>query len=980
MWMFNKDRGMKRQLKPTIRMKQAIANVLSLSILLELAPYHAFAQDKSGKYDNLIKESRKTRMDGAINAKDITNIASGIGDIYGQYLQITQGNTQAQMNRQEMEMLQKELTPQKFPNDFFPQCEMLQAETNKAIGYCETIATDQDYEKALVVKMQATLNMDVYKKYSESGLKTGDVRGLQCLDENLKKMKSDLRERAKIVDALQRDLNDAEAALNREIEPVKLKIEQIDRDLNGDKTKTVNIKSLLPANSTCASVVEESAFQDSKSGLKGFYESKASRNLNEATDLIGKGNNLVTQINKDIASVLQRVQSRAQREKFNIQAGNLISLEGSPLAGYASLQDPLKNFEEEITTNSNDLKEELIGLEIDKLGADTNRIMRGLDSKNEDIDMIGQEISRNSRNACLNNKVDTDAWKSRTFSRNARVNDQSNIKSYFQYIDETLSNNQLTSKEKADRIKAYEASSGFTDLAVDAGTVIRGQAKDRPWRVSELVTIYEEDCKSEFESIKQPNGKTGKQILDSLKKLKTKKENLLNSIQSKLGETIRARLINCEGIVYTPGPKSCDKDKLSPAGQNFCINQSLQCASQITSCHAEVKKIVETKEAERSKMAEAVNNRIVAKKAELEVKFKQFEQKMLAQAEKFKRYFPTTNFSLPTDLKAIFTADKRENVNGAEMLNPKIMFDALRANLGKVREHITGATESGTSADHDLSGGQNKELVDTVENSIKAAQTAYQKEYDAWSAIIQTCQANMDQYQTNRNNKIAEDNKAIAEKNKVVSRFCASAAAVTATPGCGTVSSFSDTLSAIRDQLELSANDAAAVGEIENYNYLCEGSQSHDESPESSNIEGSVTIDELCEKSQYKSNKTCKKYDEIVACTNKYYQDKNNYTDYKCKNSSESGHNPTECAKLSSFNIITVCGNSISDIQAIQEEAEALVIKYNNSLAQKKAAEGIGEKSFEVCSKTDESNGVMKDVYDSLRDIGNIDPSMVDER
>jgi len=919
-------------------------------------------------------------MENAINAKDITNIASGIGDIYGQYLQITQGNSQAQMNRQEMEMLQRELIPQKFPHDFFPQCEMLQAETNKATGYCETIATDQDYEKALVVKMQATLNMNTYKQYSESGLKAGDARGLQCLDENLKKMKSDLRERAKIIDALQRDLNDAEAALNRELEPVKLKIEQIDRDLNGDKTKTVNLKSLLPANSTCAAVVEETAFQDSKSGLKGFYENKVSRNINEATDLLGKGNNLVTQINKDIASVLQRVQSRSQREKFNIQASSLLSLEGSPLAGYASLQDPLKNFEEEITTRANDLKEELIGLEIDKLGADNNRILRGLDSKNEDIDIIGQEISRNIRNACLNNKVDTDAWKTRTFSRNARVNDKVNISSYFQYIEETLANNQLTSKEKSDRIKAYEASSGFTDLAVDAGTVIRGQAKDRPWRVSELVTIYEEDCKTEFESVKQANGKTGKQILDSLKKLKTKKETLLNSVQSKLGETIRARLINCEGIIYTPGPKSCDKDKLNPAGQNFCINQSLQCASQITSCHAEVKKIVETKEAERTQMAEAVNAKIIAKKAELEVKFKQFEQKMLAQAEKFKRYFPTTNFSLPTDLKAIFTADKRDLVNGAEMLNPKTMFDTLRDNLGKVRENITGATESGTDANHDLSGGQNKELIDTVEATIKAAQTAYQKEYDAWSAVIQTCQANMDQYQTNRNNKIAEDNKAIEEKNKVVSRFCASAAAVTATPGCGTVSSFADTLSAVRDQLELSATDAAAVGEIENYNYLCEGSQSHDESPESSNIEGSVTIDELCEKAEYKNNKTCKKYDEIVACTKKYYTNKKDYADFKCKNPNETGHYPQGCAKLTSFVVIDVCGESVSEIETVQEEAEQLVIKYNNSLAQKKAAKGIGEKSFEVCSKTDESSGIMKDVYDSLRDIDNIDPSAVDEK
>jgi len=977
MKMFNKGYKMHSQKSHKIVKNKIVSTLLIAAFSMQTSTTLA-QETKSNKYSDLIKESRKSRMDGAITSTDITNIASGIGDIYGQYTQLTQGNTQAQLTRQEMEMLQKELTPQKFPHDFFPQCEMLQAETNKATGYCETIATDDDYQKALVVKMQATLNMDVYKKYSESGLKAGDVRGLQCLDENLKKMKSDLRERAKIIDALQRDLNDAEAALGRELEPTKLKIEQIDRDLNGDKTKTVNLKSLLPANSTCASVVEESAFQDSKSGLKGFYENKASKNINEATDLIGKGNTLVTQINKDIASVLQRVQSKSQREKFDIQAKNLVSLEGSPLAGYPSLLDPIKNFEEDITTQANDLKEELIGLEIDKLGADNSRIMRGLDSRNEDIEIIGQEISRNSKNICLGNKIDTNSWKTRTFSRNARVNDQANIKSYFQYIDETLGNNQLTSKEKADRIKAYEESSGFTDLAVDAGTVIRGQAKDRPWRVSELVTIYEEDCKTEFESVKQANGKTGKQILDSLKKLKTKKENLLNSIQSKLGETIRARLINCEGIVYTPGPKSCDKDKLSPAGQNFCINQSLQCASQITSCHAEVKKIVETKEAERTKMADAVNNRIIAKKAELEIKFKQFEQSMLAQAEKFKRYFPTTNFSLPTDLKAIFTADKRETINGAEMLNHKTMFENLKANLGKVRQHITGSTESGTDANSDISGGQNKELVDTVEATIKAAQTAYQKEYDAWSAIIQTCQQNMDQYQTNRNEKIAKDNEAIAEKNKIVSRFCASAAAVTATPGCGTVSSFADTLSAVKDQLELSATDAAAVGEIENYNYLCEDSQSHDESPDSSNIEGSLTIDELCEKAEYKNNKTCKSYVVISVCTPKYYTNNNNYKTLECEKTIPDD----KCKKdpLKGFKVVTECGESITEIETIQEQAEQLVIKYNNSLAQKKAAEGIGEKSFEICSKTDDSTGVMKDVYDSLKDIGNIDPSMVDER
>jgi hypothetical protein len=944
---------------------------------------------ESDHYQKLLKAQRKERNQGTVNPVDLKNVTQGALGIYEQFNQIKMQNA----NMQAMQEMQKKMpqaiannqcetlmpfqqlvqqcvmTPRTHPSDTQPQCQMLQGKSDKMTDLCSAVTNEQEYTEALLVSQQAITNANLYENNSDTfGVKEGTPEGVQCMEEQLALNKSLLRERAKKIDEFIRQLEDEQAKLEEMLRPDIMAMEQVQRELNGDETGALNtsIANMLPQGGPCSDIMEQSALESTK-GLKHFLNQEVTKNLNVAQDLTKRELQITQEVNQAIGRLTNRMSEKAKIATLDTKPGDIIGLENSPqLSQFASIKEVVADVKIKLDTQHANLSRDLAALEIEKVaGPETNRILRAINDDRQDLSQAKQYIGLVAKRDCFKQSLNIENWQSRTDNRNNRVQSQANIDTFYRNIQQFIEddNNFQTMDEKFNAM--MDVAQKHDGLLINTGLSIRNKPNNHPWRASELIQIYRNDCVNSFENQIQPNGMRTSDILNSLDRIKQKRRDLYQKASADVAAEIRQRVLECKDISYTPSPTQCNKDKLNPNHASFCVTQSVQCASQINSCNDDVRKVITEKEEKRKTHATNYNNKVNNYQKTFAGIVKGMEQALINVNNNLRNSFRMTNFDLPpNNISEIFKTQIPEfnSEFGERLIDPKKGIELAIKQAKELRRSIAGTdAPNPNSPESDLSGGQNAEIVKVIEKAIENAKKQYAREAREWAELANRCNEQMANFARLRDENIAKQNEAIAEENKIVSELCVATAAATANPAAGTVRNLAEVLDKVTEKLghRFTAEDSKALGEVHNYLDIIDQTQNHDSTPDAFASITGVNIHNICDQSEMKSNQACK--------------DKKNFNKVKCEEYVvKLTKEPTSIdAKLS-----RECGSTISELDkkeaAIEEALIDLVISYNKNKILKEQREQFGPK-FTMCPGFDDSGrGIMKDTMQQLKDMNNI--------
>jgi hypothetical protein len=1010
--------------------KKLIANALNVSLFFAQTQL-VFANDIKDEFSAQHKLNNKSIDSSVLKTNDILNMAEGVGVLAKKLMSSKSQNMQLEQSRARARETQLAITPKQGPDDFFPQCKILNGKTNKITGLCEEISSDADYIEAYQIFNTSIQNETLFDNHIIHGNKMGDTKGLQCIAENANKLRTQLQQRVNDIEEMQRMLDHKNAEFEKLAKDHENKMQEVNGLLTGgdgfefDKTNR-DLAGLFKDPSCKATINFDSTANKSSAegGLLGMRNAIQASGVDEAQTLLDTAKSKERQFRRDVNDYAKSIASAAKTGK---DLSEVVFI--SPYA----LDKTIAKAKEQATVKYDEQKAE-IQLEISKLGLEASETVDIGDAKT-DINTNLARWKRNADNSCFDNKVTKNLAKfeKNTYQRNSRISKSAtNKRNFFQRIGEILKNNRHWSlKRKIKEIKAIESSLGYTSLAINMGTALKNQKKDRAWNVSEAISTYSDDCSREFDSLEYKNTSfTGKQLRKKIKSLHKKMISTNKSHAQTVANELLARFIGCKGIEYPaqPTPTDCNANKLktSNADGNFCLKQSVACAQSINTCYNKAQTIVKAKQFEQRSMAKTYNKKVRQFKLSQYKLFTSMEAKFKGSAELLAQYFPGASYKIPFDItvnpekdgyskkhgvqllkSSDFTADMKTNLEKLKALiveqNTKIIGDTDNVKLGVT---ASGQTNSRTTSTGDFGG--------IIGEKMETLNANYTSERTYWGTLANLCKENMMAYKVAKAQGIDKQNESIAERNSKVQRFCSTIETINHTPGCGRVSELADTAFEIADEIGLSAIDAAKMGNIGSYQAICESSQGHDSSNSMRSPSSILTAGDVCEKDEYKKTKECKSWKDFGKyCEDDdgYYKGLTAYNELKtelghdsasemlayCKlkvEEEEAPDNPENdelvkkkniCKRVNAnvdkdFQVYKICGDDES--QKTDKEIELLepIEEIAKVLGDQKEIESIradvGEQSFEVCNAQDSSaRGVLKGL---VEDIGSLNVEPID--
>lgn len=966
--------------------KRLTSKLITLSMISSTISPYALADQNA--YQDQIDQNKKTRNTQFMSGDQMGTLIQGAGQIYQQANQIKQGNINQMMRANEMAKIQQSITPPEFPDDFMFGCKNIVSDTNKIAGLCASIANEMDYQEALLVEAQAIQNVDLYKDHIEQGNKLGSNVGVACMKEQLSLQKSNMLEELKKIDQLILEVEQRKADLARKVQPFQRQMEQIQRDLDGDPNKKIDLANILPQPSQCKDIINRTEFTKNK-GLNGLNATTL-KNVDVANDFTKKKDKIVEDINQDLARLAQRIDQRSEVASLASTAGEILKMDDlATLNQYAGAKIVKGDIEAKMGTDMAKLKNEFESLDLSQFSpADRTEITRAVQDPSRDLASSLSRASRTIKNKCLSSYFNRSDWESSTIEQ-VNVSSSSNIKDYYDYIEQIINSPEYANHSmdsKVALIAEYEKTHGYNALRIKTNFNTTKDRKGDLDTISRAMQRYSSTCESAYKTTEVSNGLTFAKLEKKLQEIKNSRKSILTKNRNNIVNQIRSRILSCEGVSYKMSPSTCGPDKLKPTSSDFCVTQSTSCASQMLSCNAEVVKAIENKQTARKMAADNMNNMIKAEKVQMQLKLQEAVVISKNIMDNIKKFYPQTNFTIATDFGSNIGALNFTQQNGEEVLDPAEPADIMLENLKKIRLSIAGKAEADPANpdinpvkfDSNFSGGQYKQIIELIQDHVNLTAANNEKEMEAWAKLATDCRTNANTFAKQRQENIDKQNEAIGKTNKAITNFCAPANAVTATPGCGTVSKLVDTVADVNDEIasELTTEDQILMGKIENYNYLCNNSQSHDSTPGSRSPASSMTTEQICKQGGYSTKDACVKKAKYDAnCTSDYYTKLNKKK--ACTNQGDEEKAKPECVKALNLTEISYCGtNEDATRIELKSELEELVVDYNNAKLMDDAAKEIGEQSFELCNSTDDSGqDVLKNTIEGLKDMQKITPT-----
>jgi hypothetical protein len=993
-------------------LKRFVANLICLGLLLNAMPMgvlvsNAYAQEKEEKYNSKpfadsFKNQNKSSASGGSLASDIMSGMKSGGYAIEQYMQMNANMQSTDQQAIDMQNLQMTLTPKEGPDDFFPQCKILPAKSDKIAGLCESaLGSEQEFMEAMAAYQSATQNANLYENHLLEGNKMGDDQGIQCIKENAGMLRAQLYDRLKEIDTLKRQLEEDKAAFELNAQNDKNQLKEINGLLTGrdgfEFDSTNRDISAIFKDPACSAVVD---FQSSdgkgfmKRGLIGMREGIDGKGLKESRQLLTKKDSIVREIKRDIGEFVNKLSK-------NIRVNPGFSGEGADNMFISTYKGAAQKTMRNTLIDFNNEKLEIEG-EMERMGLDDPALKRAITDHHGNLDRATYTWERKLNNDCFANKVTANlaTFKENSYERDSRIKSKRNIETFFNSIESILDrgkNPDLTMQQRIDLIKEKQDQSGHSSIAVNLNASVSGKSTNAAWNVSDAFGSYASDCKSEFSSRKNSQGYSPSKIKEQLGSFRAKYQNNKRELPMMLAAKMQQTLLECKDVEYTNSPADCTKDKLSTTSAKFCVNQSMLCAQSISSCFARADTLVKAKQFEQRGVAKNLNKKIMNFKMSQYQLLKQVEGQYHATAATLKQYFPGTNFAVPFEISANPQNGKYSKVDGVQVMDTKDFLKDMTNNLKAVEEAITkqnteivGAYEPGTGK---------QEFGGVIGDKITTIEANYTKEQGNWQTLADNCTTQMAAFAQAKSDAAAEQNKITGERNDNIKRFCSTVTTIAHTPGCGKVSDLTDTAFEITEELGgLSAGDSQKLAVIGSYQAVCESSQAHDE--EDQNIGSVIDYDSLCKKEKVKNHTLCTKYKLFNSkCDSDYYKTATVVADYnksfavetkeeidaKCLKDSKKTTRiyETKCDHWksknkalysNSFKKVAICGDEESEKAAKQievtEPLEALAVSLENQEKVKELREEVGEQAFQVCNaESDSSRSIVKDFTETMDEL-----------
>lgn len=410
------------------------------------------------------------------------------------------------------------------------------------------------------------------------------------------------------------------------------------------------------------------------------------------------------------------------------------------------------------------------------------------------------------------------------------------------FVTTVLSDNEYTIEEKIKLIRNEEKRGGNDRYTMVTGKsmTVKGQqlGASARLRASDVVGLFVDNCKAQFESSPNGQGSSQRDIINSISSISNKYNNYKRSFAAKVKGDIVKEMLDCPQDSSTGKAANSCNGALDMRSGTFCLRTANTCASNMQACLSKADTVLETTKAEQKQVAARYKQNMDSFKLRMTQAFAQTDQLMKAKSRELDALMRGgTLFNTPTGLKLDLTTSKlMKGVDPAlEIEDPVAYQKMMQENLKKIKTNIVT---------------QNKELEAAAKKESAKYLSNYKQQKSEWEKIARNCKALIDRFAKEQQQQIAEQNKQIGEQNKKVADMCKKAQ--TLPPGCD-----GDAAGELaKEILEASsmAGDVTAAGELKKRQSICDGFNNEKSNPfldNSSTTDKKIptmSISEFCKK------------------------------------------------------------------------------------------------------------------------------------
>jgi hypothetical protein len=793
-----------------------------------------------------------------------------LGKVIGTTLQVGQAALgimqQAQMQQQMMQMqssmgnlMVQPLSPMEV-NPLYAQfgCMVLPAKTSQIND--DMKCDPQSYDPSQLpmygaLQNIAEQNRNVYDNFTTQG-NSNFSQGAGCYENATTQFEGMLKTRLAMIDELSnsidRKVETFAKMAERDLDNIKRGQALIDgKDPEGKYLKDVKFEDKFN-DKQCASFMNSSTFKStgSSKGFQGIRDSLFAANNSPKSGMSpDEFNGKFLNIQKDIRSLGEQINKE-------ITSGDFGSTDLSQLNLSSKFQiESLPAFNSIIKRSSADKAQKIQDWqkEFGRMGADqkAQQMLSGILSESTNLENEIANYERTEKNGCVNRLMQSNfsgagGFTSRLSDPNISSKANREADSAFKnFVETVLSDDEYTIEEKIAKIRAEEANGGNDRYTLVTGKsmTIKGQklGASARLRASDVVGLFVDNCKEQFESTPNGQGKSKREILNSLASINSQYNTYKKTFASKVQGDLVKEMLDCPQDTSTGSAANSCGGALDMKSPSFCLRTASTCAANMKGCLDKAEKMLETTKAEQKVVAARYKQNMDRFKLGLTQAFAQTDQLMKAKARELDAMMRGgTLYSTPTGLKLdLTTSQLMKGVDPAlQIEDPKAYQKIMQENLAKIKTNVQK---------------QNSELASAAKKEKDKYLSNYKQQQAEWTKIAASCKALVDRFYQDQAKQTAEQNEKIAEQNEKVADMCSRVDVFSQNPMSACDNEPGDLAEAVLEASSM-AGDRNAAGQLKELQSICDSVNNESSNPfldsfgSKKDQKFSMGIEEFCKK------------------------------------------------------------------------------------------------------------------------------------
>ncbi|MBF0362936.1 MAG: hypothetical protein HQK49_18090 [Oligoflexia bacterium] len=652
-------------------------------------------------------------------------------------------------------------------DDFFPECNTAVAqESHPTSDACAKEKTNT--QEASMQALQIYARAETYKKNYElvtmKGGSTASNFGIKCIEESNKRLMDKLHQQRQSLTDLIGMANDSNEKMKSTLQTQQLAMSKLKNELDGKgggpETRDDKRRDMRKYfdNDDCKNVMDVAGMESGKGFITVRDELKAQQT---------KSSNIIRDIkNGKIEQMLNDDIKKIQRKK-KTDIGPLTAL-NFPMADkvhadqrselefkYKQVKDRIRAAIPEV-----ELPENVTGLE------------RGREVQN--LPTLGY-LKDQAKRKCMADKSQMIAPEDVLnlvvqMDDNNGIMDQSRsstVKIFKTKLQAIFKRPNVLIQDQIREIQALE--SQYKGFRAPMSSLYKKEGTNQAWKVSEILKSKEQLCEDNFnfQPHKPGSSMTMKDIINQELAGLGDFQKELGKSDSSIVDTIKKRILNCEGVPPVRSHTDCQA-RTDSANENFCIGQAQTCADNLISCLKKADGLVKEREEKLDKMATQYNNQVKSIVNDQRKVIASVVSQVKASAQFLNKYFPGGKFNIAGGAGGAAPAGFNLQVNLPNMGNGKFGVDLLGDGdvnfMDKISSSISSLTQSMQQ--------QEQQIQQQVTSRIAELDQRYKAEQQYWTGLADKClQAVYGFAQMQNNMMMAQQQQQLRDYESMM-RFC----------------------------------------------------------------------------------------------------------------------------------------------------------------------------------------------------------------